>query len=818
MPSVAVHEQHATSIIDLTRMRLQRVEEMPRMPVVVYDTDWHDENIRNIPNSSLRSRTENARKQQPNSIQFDEAQVHHPQTILAREQHEHVERNNEESVEPIRQTIASRDHSTERIEVASELMTARAINQAMMNDDQGNESMLDITSTSEHPILFERSMASTSVTADCHYQKAHRSPELILCHPIDNHLENSSEQVDAFADDSLLIRHQQNMNVQSDAISILEKPLTSTTTLTLNFPQQTQDVNLPWQRVFDQRLSEPQTYERLHLQTQQPSPRYLPSIASPAHEHTLNQTGTIANEFHQTTALHENVHIGQSNVLPLLSSTNVQHSQPVYRVRQEQMLNDEYISTSSLHVEQPDVTRADQRTIEPVTIQAPVIPTDVDVRVRPAYAETLSLVNIESFSNRFAERLEHEQHLALVDQISLSYTTTFRSTLDETQRAIERYEAKHPFSTRSLPFDSTLSTVLPHDEQLAEETIVKSNLDRIQQQVELRTNTKCANTFAIAAINDAYYTGERFEEEKSMSISHSDQQHRHMLMSTVVASHCSPTSDYETDSLDKDNDIPSSTTSIDGDPIVVTMSTLPVTIHCDQRFVVPVNNTLDIFVVEQQNQCTLNNDFLANNDVYSHEIMTNENHQLDSHRANEYELEIDERSSTFATNNEQQLLSTISESMYLHLPIINELSIYQTSSQHDCSVDTSPHTTLKSVIHTESITCLNSYETNRSNILSMAVIHDSPDDNDQQQLTNIANHSHSTICLDQCHAQSACSSTHTPLVHTQSFPVMFSEITEQTPIIDCITDELSTASLLPDVNPVAVHFEVTHWHVNDRKQ
>jgi hypothetical protein len=150
------------------------------------------------------------------------------------------------------------------------------------------------------------------------------------------------------------------------------------------------------------------------------------------------------------------------------------------------------------------------------------------------YAETSSsLLEMELFLNQFEESLDHEQHLPLIDQISLSYATSM-------------HERRNLSKSRTLPFEWFQPSIVSADEQLVEQWTVETDIETIPHYGTLPRH-------------------EKFDEPTTTSLPSPHAQY----VTHAIVSHCSPTSDYETDSLDKDNE----TTSTTSDLIVTVSST-----------------------------------------------------------------------------------------------------------------------------------------------------------------------------------------------------------------------------------------------------
>ena len=796
----AVTEQHAKSISDddaPNRSRLEHVEENARMSMIIYDTDWQSGPVKQIPDKTS-PRLENARDTYPVPIHFDQARVHQPRAVLAREHYEELERSNEEMAQLIEERTIPSDHSVEQIEEQREWTTARAVNQAVINDHQTNEATSELSDLYEDPLPLERSIESTSGSADPHFQTRTQSPELVLCQPTGHQLDHSQEQTGSLSDDSLLIRHQQFLTTKAEEATILENPLRSTATLTLNYPHQNQNINPPWQRVFDEHIAEPPHQSQLHLQTQHVSPRFLPTISPAAEERALNLSENYASEFRQTPLLHENVRVDSFTSMPLLPSAHIQQSQPVYRVRSQQISSTddpEYASISSLHPQSPNLMQANTRPSQPTGIQPPPIPIDIEIRVRPTYSETSSLLDMESFLNRFEDSLEPEQHLPLVDQVSLSYTTSLRSVQDDTQRAIERYEAEHPFFSRSLPLEWIQPSVLPHDEQLMEQWIVEKNLDSIQQQVELSTNTECASAIAIAT--DACATGERFEEEEKSTSPETYEQQNHLVVSAVLVSHCSPTSDYETDSLDKDNEMTSTTASIEGDVVAPTTPSTAMTTPFETVLTVPVEYLMETLNVEPEEHY-----------LHAKDLLLSIGFGEELHCAYESELEHPDHPLMFSPHHERELLDIFFEPAPFRVPVVNEISIYQISLHHDYPTF-APSNSLLPLIHTDESLATHQYHSDGQNILSIGQMHEPSDTEEHLETFSPGDESPSSI--DRLHIQSSSPFSETFVAQIHSPPTIIEhEEEEKQAVIDYTPDDQSSDSILPDVLPTEVQLEVKH--------
>ncbi len=798
--NTAVNTEHATQIIatDHQRKRLERIEEANRVPIVVYDTDWKDEKVQPL-STEYRSSIENAQRKYPANIQYEQAKVNLPKSILSRERLEKIEHNNQEITQQIDQQSIPQDRSIERIETNNNLIsnqnqsdTPQILSRERFEKIEHNNQ--EITQRiDQQSIPQDRSIERIETNNNLISNQNQSDTPQILCQPIDDQLQINDEQVASLSDDSLLVRHQQKTNVNVGEATRLEDPVRSTSFLTLNYAQHNQEITPPWQRAFDQQVFDHSRsqQQQVQIQTEQLSTRYLPSISS---------TENYLSEFHQTPLLHENVRMQDTERIHLVPSIQINQSRPIYRVRQQQISSNDdhdYSPISSIHpdhIDRINTTETDSHLIGTIHVEPPPITVDIELRARPALSETSSLDDMETALNRFEENLDPEQHLPLVDQISLSYTTSLRSIQDGTQRAIERYEQEHPYFSRALPSEWIQPTVFPHDEQLVEQWIVEKNLETIQQQVELRTNNECESFVAAAIANDACFVGERFEEDVSNSLNtktiSTDEQNNPPPI-PILVSHCSPTSDYETDSLDKDNDTTSTTTSIDAGLIV---AATPMTITLPTQLpetgtTVPVEYLLDALANEPKDKNNITKDFLLTIGFGQNELKP----KSDIHRAKVNTIEYDDNSLLFNFNDHQQeLLNIFFEPAHLYLPIINEISIYQIIFHHEYPIF-SPSNLSQPIIHNEDYLSSNEYQTNEQEIFSIAQINHQSDH--EEDLENIS--------------QKYDSLTHIEHYQIQSLENFFVHVNEP-PMIMEIEDEQSAASILPDVIPSTKQTEVMH--------
>ena len=206
-----------------------------------------------------------------------------------------------------------------------------------------------------------------------------------------------------------------------------------------------------------------------------------------------------------------------------------------------------------------------------------------------SHSQTSSYLEMETFLNNFEESIDHEQHLPFVNQISLSYATLIN----------ERNQTNY----RPLPSE-WYQPPPPQDEQLVEQWTVENNLATIQQEGTLhrqqvdfltQTNIAFASPPDACRLNDALSTNSTLRENHDL------------------ISHCSPTSDYETDSVEKDNDtliipltiLPSSSIT---NPTLLSQSSPLLTSYTAP--IAPIVYFLDVLAHEQKEIKTSAKDFL----------------------------------------------------------------------------------------------------------------------------------------------------------------------------------------------------------------
>jgi len=368
---------------------------------------------------------------------------------------------------------------------------------------------------------------------------------------------------------------------------------------------------------------------------------------------------------------------------------------------------------------------------EPLHLENPLHSTDI-LTLNYAYhnhtpsnfssvSQTSSFADMETFLNQFEESLDHEQHLPLIDQISVSYATSI----------IERNQPK----SRSLPFEWFTSKILSHDEQLVEQWTVEKMIDTIQQegtlhrqQVEFLTNTECKNAL-LAIPTYAFPINKKFEEEKSNNLTSKEND---------ISSHCSPTHGYETETVEKDNDTTAST-------VIIPMTILPSSsianttllsqssplLTSETAPIAPIVYFLDVLALEEKERNNSTKDFLLTigfgqnqmNEIINTVSTTDQplrptwiNRSSDTieilptsiHHENELIPSSIQQQIYFAIENQLEEddtalliyphylqyghdfgknvhppLSTFFEASNLHLPIINETYIYQMSFHTD---------------------------------------------------------------------------------------------------------------------------------------
>jgi hypothetical protein len=380
----------------------------------------------------------------------------------------------------------------------------------------------------------------------------------------------------------------------------------------------------------------------------------------------------------------------------------------------------------------------------------------------PIDSQTSSFHDLELFLNHFEESLDHEQHLPLINQISLSYGTSL----------LERYQQKN----RSLPTEWFQPTILSHDEQLVEQWTVETDIDTIQQEGTLHrqqgdfiTNPEYSNV-----------TTDTFCNNIPIDNHTSD-----------AGSHYSPTSDCETDSVNKDNNtgvinsatqiLPSSSITNTSSSPLLTSNTAPI---------VPIIYFLDALAVEEKEKNNPAKDFLLTIGFGQNEIKMNElknlvsigdqplrptwiNRPLDNiellptlihheketffpttelklHFAVENQIDDDETALIIYSHrlqyghnfgeNIQGPLNTFFEPPNLHVPIVNEIYTYRMSFHHEFPLfhppDTFPNVLVSKTVEND-IYSPSEYQINQSEILSFSRIHDLSDNEEEIQTLSL---------------------------------------------------------------------------------
>ncbi len=132
---------------------------------------------------------------------------------------------------------------------------------------------------------------------------------------------------------------------------------------------------------------------------------------------------------------------------------------------------------------------------------------------------------------------------------------------------------------------------------------------RWRQQVDFLTTTECENV-AFASSTDAFCINQQFASDENSTNSISKE-------NTEVISHCSPTSDYETDSVEKDNDTVTSTVIIPltilpsssiTNTTLLSQSSPLLTSHTAP--IAPIVYFLDVLALEQQERQNPTKNFL----------------------------------------------------------------------------------------------------------------------------------------------------------------------------------------------------------------
>lgn len=393
-------------------------------------------------------------------------------------------------------------------------------------------------------------------------------------------------------------------------------------------------------------------------------------------------------------------------------------------------------------------------------------------------SQSSSLHDMETFLNQFEESLDHEQHLPLINQISISYATPINE--------------RNPTKNRSLPIEWYKPSTLSHDEQLVEQWIVEKNLDTIQHEgtldrpkVDFRTNTTCDN-IPFPTSTYAFRINDKFSNNHNNSS---------LKESNDIISHCSPTSDYETDTVEKDNDMATSTVII---PLTILPSSSitntsllsqssPLLTSSSSAPIAPIVHFLDVLAYEQKEKTNSAKEFLLtigfgqnkmteipntvtlidsplrpiwiNRSIENMEILPTSIHYEDEttlsltqqqqqqiYYAIENQVENDDTALLIYPRylqddhdsdiNPQPPLNIFYEPTYLHLPIINEIFIYQISFHNEFSLyqppNILPHILIPKIQENE-LNLLDKNQINQLDMLSFGQINYLKDNEDETQ-------------------------------------------------------------------------------------
>ncbi|CAF4404984.1 unnamed protein product [Rotaria socialis] len=124
-------------------------------------------------------------------------------------------------------------------------------------------------------------------------------------------------------------------------------------------------------------------------------------------------------------------------------------------------------------------------------------------------SEVSSFADMETFLNSFEQSLDHEQHLPIIDQMSYSYVTTKTERCKQKHRLlpIEWFR-----STTVQSHDEQLVEQWTVEKDI--DTIQHEGTLR-RQQIELITNTECVNLLVNASTNNACSIDKKFNAVKS---------------------------------------------------------------------------------------------------------------------------------------------------------------------------------------------------------------------------------------------------------------------------------------------------------------
>ncbi|CAF4980689.1 unnamed protein product, partial [Rotaria socialis] len=170
--TTAVNEQHATQVIESNdhQNRFEKIEQANRVPTIIYDTDWKNEETKFLSNET-KPDLQLAKENLLPNIEYQQARITKPRPILSREHYEYIDNDPQEVA--IQTDVKSLPH-------------AHSNEQAELNNQTNFKSP-----PTEHSI----------------------ANQLILCRPIINHLELDDEQPSSLSHDSLLAQQPQKPNI-----------------------------------------------------------------------------------------------------------------------------------------------------------------------------------------------------------------------------------------------------------------------------------------------------------------------------------------------------------------------------------------------------------------------------------------------------------------------------------------------------------------------------------------------------------------------------------------------------------------------------
>lgn len=651
------------------RSVIKRVEELPRIPTVVYNTDWNDDMVRTIP-PFVQPKTEIATDHYSPVLPREHVRIQNPQSILAHEQYEQLKPNNNEQTTNLDMTMPTIDHTNERIQTPADLTVAIAI---LQNELLDSDSISDSSSHIYEP-LPELHHANEIPTTRYNYEipKEHTTPGKVFAQPAISSLDESVESTIPFANDAAV----RSDHVQTiDQEHALENSIRTTVVLQLQYPQENQDIHPPWQRAFEEPITTHKT-DRAHIQTEQVQPQYLPSISLPIEIQTLNETDSDRLIDDLLPPFVENVHVQNITDPSIISPNEVHKIRTLFSVQPKQIPNNE---TPLRHLSPIDIIPADhaelQETSNRSDLRSPLIPIQIELTSAPTMRGDITSEPQDVTTPRSTDENHGRECLPLVHQISISYASLLPAATNETEAAIIKYQEQHPFFSQLLPIDWQSSDPLPNNDRLIENILISRTIDDIQQKVECLTNP--AHVTATAAhATYAFTTDGRFEDQDAQSMSDDENQHPNLLHAhAVIISHCSPTSDYETDSLDKDHETHSATISVDGDALIRASSSATNTLPTDIGLRETIDSPLIPLSIETGSKYSIQKNVPDSNE---------HDQPLRMVRASQIECEHDEDPTSLRLNHEQeQLTNVMFEDVHFHVPMVNEVCVYQTSDQLD---------------------------------------------------------------------------------------------------------------------------------------